>query len=414
MLHGKAAVAIERDGPNPSEFRTRLCYLACPGCSRNGELPRRAGCERDGTKGIAPWRTERRSRWRRRAPSRRRTGTTRCCWDSAAPGLGLRAQPSGHKSWIVHRRCNGSVVRRTLGPLDAVTVEDGRHATRTVIAEAEAGDAVTTVPTVRAFARTFLADCTERWKHATRESYADTVRRWILSAFGNRPVDATGAKNVRTRHDSITATRPGSANWALAAMSWLMKHVETLGLRPKDSNPCRGLRRHETGFEAHYVTDDEFAALGQTLDDAESEHPVAVTALRFLPYTGARKSEALRLRWEGVHGERAVLAALARRDDCPWVFASPARESDQGGHGMEGGSRSGGVGDTPNTRTAQLARGGRSERRRGPSRGRRAARSCRHLDHVRLCTPCGGFGVRRRDPGLARSCRDARRQGGGP
>ena len=61
-------------------------------------------------------------------------------WDSTAPGLGLRAQPSGHKSWIVHRRCNGSVIRRTLGPLEALTVEDARHAARAVIAEAEAGD----------------------------------------------------------------------------------------------------------------------------------------------------------------------------------------------------------------------------------------------------------------------------------
>ena len=67
-----------------------------------------------------------------------------------------------------------------------------------------------------------------------------------------------------------------------------------------------------------------------------------MAALRFLLYTGARKSEALRLRWEDVHGDRAVLpdsktgprtiwlasparavlAALPRRDDCPWVFAS--------------------------------------------------------------------------------------------
>ena len=264
-------------------------------------------------------------------------------WDITAPGLGLRAQPSGHKSWIVHRRCNGSVVRRTLGPLEALTVEDARHAARKVIAEAETGDAVVTVPTVRAFARTFLADCAERWKPATRENYAGTVRRWILPAFGNRPVDAVGAKDVRAWRDSLAAAHPGSANWALAAMSSLMKHAETLGLRPEDSNPCQGLRRRKTGFEAHYLTDHEFAALGRALDDAEAEHPVAVAALRFLLYTGARKSEALRLRWEDVHGDRAVLsdsktgprtiwlaspgravlAALPRRDDCPWVFPSP-------------------------------------------------------------------------------------------
>ena len=264
-------------------------------------------------------------------------------WDITTPGLGLRAQPSGHKSWIVHRRCNGSVVRRTLGPLEALTVEDARHAARKVIAEAEAGDAVVTVPTVRAFARTFLADCAERWKPATRENYAGTVRRWLLPAFGNRPVDAIAAKDVRAWRDGLVATHPGSANWALAAMSSLMKHAETLGLRPEDSNPCQGLRRRKTGFEAHYLTDHEFAALGRALDDAEAERPVAVAALRFLLYTGARKSEALRLRWEDVHGDRAVLsdsktgprtiwlasparavlAALPRRDDCPWVFPSP-------------------------------------------------------------------------------------------
>ena len=125
-------------------------------------------------------------------------------------------------------------------------------------------------------------------------------------------------------------------------MSSLMKHAETLELRAEDSNPCRGLRRRKAGFEACYLTDAEFAALGQALDDAEGAHPVAVAALRFLLYTGARKSEALRLKWEHVHGDhaalpdsktgpwticlasqaRVVLAALPRRHDCPWVFAS--------------------------------------------------------------------------------------------
>ena len=47
-------------------------------------------------------------------------------WDSAAPGLGLRARPNGRKTWIVHRRAGGSAVKRTLGALDALTVEDAR------------------------------------------------------------------------------------------------------------------------------------------------------------------------------------------------------------------------------------------------------------------------------------------------
>ena len=264
-------------------------------------------------------------------------------WDSAAPGLGLRARANGRKTWIVHRRCNGSVVRRTLGALDALTVEDARHAARALIAGTQTSSAPTTIPTVRAFAPAFLADCAGRWRPATRKNYADTVRLWILPAFGNRLVDAIGAKDVRNWHDGIAATQPGSAHWALATMSSLMKHAETLGLRRENSNPCRGLRRRKTGFEAHYLTDDEFAALGRSLDGAEADHPVAVAVVRFLLYTGARKSEALRLKWEHVHGDRAVLpdsktgprtiwlasparailAGRPRRADCPWVFASP-------------------------------------------------------------------------------------------
>ncbi len=263
-------------------------------------------------------------------------------WDSAAPGLGLRVRPNGRKTWIVHRRSGGTVVRRTLGAVDALTVEDARHATRALLDETQTGGAAVVVPTVRTFAPAFLADCAERWKPATRESHAHGVRRHILPALGDRRVDAVTAKDVRNWFDDLSVTRAGTANRALAVLSSMMQHAEALGLRREDSNPCKGLRRRKSGFEAHYLTDDEFAALGRALDGAEADHPVAVAVVRFLLYTGARKSEALRLKWEHVHGNRAVLpdsktgprtlwlasparAVLAgqpRRADCPWVFAS--------------------------------------------------------------------------------------------
>ena len=114
-------------------------------------------------------------------------------------------------------------------------------------------------------------------------------------------------KDVRNWFDDLSVTRAGSAHRALAVLSSMMKRAEALGLRREDSNPCKGLRRRKTGFEAHYLTDDEFAALGRALDSAQADHPVAVAVVRFLLYTGARKSEALRLKWEYVHDDRAVL-----------------------------------------------------------------------------------------------------------
>ena len=262
-------------------------------------------------------------------------------WDSIVPGLGVRVRASGRRTWIVHRRLEGCVVKRTLGTVDVLTVEAARDAASALIAGARsAGEEP--APLMRIFGPVFLADCAERWRRATRASHAYNMHGLILPAFGARRVDAITARDVRNWFDEQAAARPASANRALAVLSSLMKHAEALGLRPEGSNPCRGLRRRKSNFEARYLTDDEFAALGAALDRAEARFPVAIAALRFLLYTGARKSEALRLRWEHVHGDRVVLpdsktgtrtvwlSAPARavldaqpcRDGCAWVFAS--------------------------------------------------------------------------------------------
>ena len=263
-------------------------------------------------------------------------------WDTVVRGFGLRVRPHGGKSWVVHRRQGDGVLKRTLGPLDALTTDEARGAARTLLDGAAAcNGSAAAVPTLQTFGPMFLADCAHRWKPAMRVSHAHGLRTRILPAFGTRRVDAITARDARAWFDDLALRGAGTANRALAVLSSLMQHAEALGLRPDNSNPCRGLRRRKSGFEARYLTDAEFEALGRALDAAEVTHPVAVAALRFLLFTGARKTEALRLRWENVHEDRAVLpdsktgprtiwlasparAVLvdrARRDDCPWVFA---------------------------------------------------------------------------------------------
>ncbi len=279
-----------------------------------------------------------RSPVRGRAPSRREA----VLWDGVVSGLGVRALPSGRKTWFVHRRVGNGLVKRTLSATDAMSVEDARRGARALIEEAECGDgAAVSVPTMQTFGPAFLADCAERWKPSTRTAHAHNMQRFILLAFGNRRVDTITARDMRSWFDELSVARAATANRSLAVLSSMMKHAEDLGLRLEGSNPCRGLRRRKTGFEAHYLTDVEFAALGWALARVEDEYPVAVAAARLLLYTGARKSEALGLRWEHVHGDRAVLpdsksgprtiwlaspartvlAALPRREGCPWVFA---------------------------------------------------------------------------------------------
>jgi len=261
-------------------------------------------------------------------------------WDRTVRGLGLRVRPSGRRTWIVHRRLGREVVKRTLGGAESLTVEGARIAARTLLDDI-AAHRVVIMPRMRTFASTFLADGHARWKPTTRISHARNLYGLILPALGARRVDALTSRDVRGWFDALATTRPASANRALAVLSALMQHAEALGLRPQESNPCRGLRRRASRFRARYLSADELAALGRALDRVHAAHPTAVAALRFLLYTGARKSEALGLRWAYIHGDRAVLpdsktgprtlwlapparailASLPRRDACPWVFA---------------------------------------------------------------------------------------------
>ena len=292
------------------------------------------------TEGIERCGREQQSPMRERAPLRRGRVPMRCSGMASCGDSDCAQRTSGRKTWIVQRRIGGTIVKRTLASADAMSVEDARRAARVLIAEAECGDgAAMSVPMMQMFGPAFLADCAERWKPTTRAAHAHNMQRFILPAFGNRSVDAITARDVRNWFDELSITRAATANRSLAVLSSLMRHAED---RSERSNPCRGLRRCKSGFKAHYLTDVEFAALGWALARVESEYPVAVAAVRFLLYTGARKSEALGLRWEHVHGDRAalpdsksgprtiwlatparaILAALPRPEGWPWVFAS--------------------------------------------------------------------------------------------
>ena len=89
-----------------------------------------------------------------------------------------------------------------------------------------------------------------------------------------------------------------------------------------------------------FLSAEETGRLGEVLAEAESEMPSAVAACRLLLLTGCRLSEIQFLRWEYVRDDcielpdaktggrvvplgpeaRAVLAALPREEDNPWVI----------------------------------------------------------------------------------------------
>lgn len=104
--------------------------------------------------------------------------------------------------------------------------------------------------------------------------------------------------------------RPGAANRALALLSKALNLAEVWGWRPDGSNPVRRVVRfHESDGAERFLSSAEMAALGNALRGylADGGSLFAVSAIRLLALTGARRGEVLSLRWAYVDFEGARL-----------------------------------------------------------------------------------------------------------
>lgn len=115
-------------------------------------------------------------------------------------------------------------------------------------------------------------------------------------------------------------------------------------MRRKGSNPCRGIPRYKRQASERYLSPLEYRRMGAALREAEAANPAEVAIIRLLLYPGARVSEIRDLlRWEWVRPPHlalpdsktgpktiwlnsqtlAVLEAMPKRDDCPFIFPHP-------------------------------------------------------------------------------------------
>ena len=117
--------------------------------------------------------------------------------------------------------------------------------------------------------------------------------------------------------------------------------AELWAWRSEDANPCRHVKRYKEHKRERFLSPEETERLGKVLREAEEEMPSAVAAFRLLLLTGCRMSEIRDLRWDYVKGDcielpdaktggrvvplgpaaRAVLSAIPREEDNPWVIA---------------------------------------------------------------------------------------------
>jgi integrase len=239
-------------------------------------------------------------------------------WDRELPGFGFRIRAGGTRSFILqYRNREGRTRRLTIGLSGRLTSEEARRMARQLLAAVERGEdpvaehqAERRAPTVAEFAAQYL-DLHARPKKKPSSAKTDEciLRLYIIPAFGGRKIAALTATDVSRLHRDMAKT-PAQANRVVALLSKMFSLAEAWDVRPRGSNPCRGLCRYPERKRERFLSQSEFSRLGEALAAVEaegSEATAAILAIRLLALTGARRDEILTLRWEHVDFERSVL-----------------------------------------------------------------------------------------------------------
>lgn len=236
----------------------------------------------------------------------RKTVKEKIEWDGKVKGLGRRTR-GRTKSWILQTRIRGRSVKRVIGP-GAMARPEARATARALIddlkvtLEAEPDRLVT----VAAFSKRYIADKSPTWAQATIDKHRDDLETKIIPHLGKKRICDLTRADVLNWRDALHGA-PASKNRYAAVLSGLLRHAELFDIRPPGSNPCKGLRRRNSGFKATYLTRDEFASVGKAFRSLENRFPSEVAVLRFCALTGCRKGEALGLRWGWFDGQRFAL-----------------------------------------------------------------------------------------------------------
>lgn len=242
-------------------------------------------------------------------------------WDDQLKGFGVRASTNGSKSYLVRYRVGvGRRARQrkiTIGRHGSPwTVETARKEALRILSSAAQGDDVLDDRRSRN-AELRFSELAEKYiaEHAIPNKKPSSVcedqrlfRTTLLPRFGSLRVAEIGERDILKLHSDLAGTK-SKANHCLSLLSKMFNLAETWGYRERRTNPCYGIRKYKVEPRERFLSKDEIGRLFSVLSEAETDraHPHAITILRLLMLTGARKGEIITLEWSEVDLERRTI-----------------------------------------------------------------------------------------------------------
>jgi integrase len=242
-------------------------------------------------------------------------------------GFGVRAKPSGLKTYLIqYRNAEGRTRRLVLGQHGALTPEQARDLARQKLAAVARGEdpsadrhaarAGMTVAEIcdwyleQARAARILGRNRRPIKESTLECDEGRIEKHIKPLLGSRSVRNLGLVDIEKMQADIASGKTakgrkgrggrttggaGVASRSVATLRALLGHAHRVRLI--EANPAWGVRQIASKKRDRHLSFEELHTLGRVMRicAAEGEHPKGLRAMRFILLTGFRRLEALGL-----------------------------------------------------------------------------------------------------------------------
>lgn len=262
-------------------------------------------------------------------------------WDKEIRGFGLRALPSGLKTFIVqYRNIEGTKRRMNLGRYGVITTEQARDLAKIKLGSVAAGEdpaeaiqQARTGMTVAEICDWYLVEARagnilgrknrpiKASSLAMDESRINThikplighrmARRLTIADVEQMQADVRDGKTAKARgahRGGRPAGGPGVASRCLGTLQAILGHAKHKGLLAE--HPTRGARKLAVHKKTRRLSASEIVALGKALAYGErnGENPTALAVVRTLALTGYRREEAQSMKRAWVHAEGGFVA----------------------------------------------------------------------------------------------------------
>jgi len=233
--------------------------------------------------------------------------------DTVVPGLVLRVNKSGTKTFSFHKRINGKMKRLTIGQFGPFSLIDARDRARQIHYEVETGRFEQNTG-IEIEAKPTLGDVIPGYieKHAKVHNRDWKRKKALLEKFTTlhgMKIDEIKRADVVKACDTIHKNAPVSANRALAHLKHLMGWcVERCMI---EANPIAGMKPlSKEKPRERVLSDDELGALWTACDD--EGYPFG-DCMKLLMLSGQRRAEVAEMRWSELDFEKRLWTLPSQR-----------------------------------------------------------------------------------------------------